>query len=468
MAHDHFHFGHEHHDHDHEPDEAVNERLDAANRSLSEALRQSFVLLTGIMILALGALLLTGMTQVQTGQRGVKFLFGRIQGDTPEQAVLGEGLRWSWPEPIGRIEKVNIGERTMTVDDFWYYGRPEDSAGGLRPGFDGALLTGDRGLVHVKVICNYGIRRLHGQFLAAGAEKAAALPGGGADPDPEAVLEFVRNIRDPEEVVRSAVCDAAILAAATRTVDSIIQSDQKSFADAVAEAAQLKLREVNSGLQIRSIRVTDATVPIKAVAAYNDVNAARQEAEAKKNKALGDAVQTLSKAAGGSWRQLVGDSWREIAADHAAPGEPATQPGRGLLYEYELAKTPAEQDKVLAEINAVLLSPETGGSAAMALNEAKSYSSAVRNQMEARAGYFEQVADSFKDNPELMVQNLWAGVQQEILSSPFVDKFRLSPGQKVVLRLTQDPKVLQKIRDIQDMLKGQMKNQAGAPGRNGR
>ncbi|RKY75174.1 hypothetical protein DRQ00_10980, partial [candidate division KSB1 bacterium] len=127
--------------------------MDTANRALAKALRQSFRLLSFVMIIVVIAFILTGLTQIHPDQCGVRLLFGRIQG-----GILKEGLGWSAPEPIGRVLKIPIGQRQVSIDDFWIYETPEEATkplrqhriprGGLRPGWDGALLTGDRGLIH--------------------------------------------------------------------------------------------------------------------------------------------------------------------------------------------------------------------------------------------------------------------------------------------------------------------------------
>ena len=133
----------------------------AANRSLADALRLSFVLLSVGMVIVLIAFLASGFTLVRSSEIGVKLFFGRIVGEGNER-IVGEGLCWSWPEPIGRVEKIPTATQVIKIDDFWMYERPEEvdtplaertpQSPGLRPGFDGALLTGDRALVHVKLV----------------------------------------------------------------------------------------------------------------------------------------------------------------------------------------------------------------------------------------------------------------------------------------------------------------------------
>lgn len=197
--------------------------MDAANKSLADALHFSFRLLSLIMIVALGALLLTGMARIKPQEAGLKLLFGRIQG-TGEDRVFGEGLKLSWPEPVGRVERVSIKSKELKIDDFWMDEKPDEinkrledrrpSMEGLRPGYDGVLLTGDRGLVHVKFTCLY-------KFKGDREDPGRAAPS--------AVIDYLSNIADPEDVVRSAVCNAAIHASATRTAEAIYSKDHEEY-----------------------------------------------------------------------------------------------------------------------------------------------------------------------------------------------------------------------------------------------
>ena len=105
------------------PPAAGDDEMAVANRSLADALRLSFRLLSLIMIGAMVWLLLTGMASVQPEERAVRMLFGRILGEGDER-VLGEGLKWSWPEPIGRVLRISTEQRSLAIDDFWMFERP--------------------------------------------------------------------------------------------------------------------------------------------------------------------------------------------------------------------------------------------------------------------------------------------------------------------------------------------------------
>ena len=205
---DHSHF-HHHHDPEDQDPRQLEQAMDPASRHLANALRVSFRLLTVIMIIMMGVYLFTGVKFIEPHQVGIKKFFGRIDG------VVDQGLAYTWPYPVGDIDIISIKTQELAIEDFWLHETPRDKTkplsersaprGGLRPGWDGALLTGDRNLLHVKLNCLYVIT------------------------DPEA---FKRNIpegqdavKPQDEVIRSAICQAAIHAAAQTTADSLMRAE---------------------------------------------------------------------------------------------------------------------------------------------------------------------------------------------------------------------------------------------------
>jgi regulator of protease activity HflC (stomatin/prohibitin superfamily) len=440
MAHDIFHHDHDHdHDHGH-GDEGLfpstgDGEIDAANKSLSDALHWSFRLLSVVMVLAVvGWLMLTGMTQIQPSQRGVRLVFGAIQGQGGDR-VLGEGARWSWPGPIGQIVKVSTASKELHITDFWMHETAEDlnkplsqrtpPQGGLDPALDGALLTGDLALLHIKLDCLYktGVR--------------------GAQSDSQAVIDSITNVavviehrpgKEPAivpmetEMVRNAVCAAAIRVAAERTLESITK-DQTQFASTVQRMAQQRLDQVHSGIQIHSINVPpEPTVPLAVRAAFQEVQIAGQASEKAKADALAESTRLLNSAAGetGS-KKLVGN-----------PDRPD-----GLLSRYAKAREDGDQKaagELLAEIDQVLLSEQVSGEAAKVLSEARAYSTAIRQRAKSRADLFNQLIGTYEKNPDLVLARLWADTHQEVMTNPKVQKFYLAPGQKAMLRITGDPK----------------------------
>jgi len=99
------------------PGKPADDGLDAAGRSLSEALRISFIILKVIMIVLVVAFLASGFETVGPDEQALVLRFGKIQG-VGEDRLLGPGLHWILPYPIDEIVKIPVETKVnIPVDD---------------------------------------------------------------------------------------------------------------------------------------------------------------------------------------------------------------------------------------------------------------------------------------------------------------------------------------------------------------
>ncbi len=438
MSHDDHEHEHEHdaccgHDHGHEDahDEGVGAAMpDPASQSLSDALRVSFRLLSFIMILMLGGFLASGMTCIQPQQQGIVKVFGKVTG------TVGQGLAYTWPYPIGEIEVISAKETRVAINDFWL-NEPEGEAAkdldqrrpagaGLKPGYDGALLTGDRNLVHVKLVCTYVIR------------------------DPRA---YKRNVSDANELVRSAVCAAAVSTAADRTADSIMLAGIADFTSQIKQRAQEQIDGVLGSaraVELASVGIPSQketlgekgtpaiTWPLSARPAYNAAQRASQEAQEIRVKAIADATNTLQIAAGNSYVKLVGEAWMpERNAQHATDANEYN-----LIGQYDLAVRSgqtAQAGAMLRKIDEILMS-ESMGEASQILVQAQANRTAIEESVKRRVEQFRTALPDYAKYGDFVLQRRLADVLDKVLGYPLVEKFYIPPGkEKMVLRVGREP-----------------------------
>lgn len=417
-------------------DESV--QTDLGAESLADALRVSFLFLAGILaVLAAVVFYRTCVTGVQPNQVGVKKLFGRIVG------TADAGLTITWPFPIGGVELVEVQDKDLIVNDFWMHETPDEKIrtlderkiprGGLRPGWDGALLTGDRNLLHVQLTCTYTLRR---EF----------------DPETEAhpAVLFKTNLADPLETIRAVVCRAAIHAAAKKTADGLLRADQTWFAREVLRDAQRQLDALGSGIRLSAVNLHRVTWPLRARPAYRAAQRALTDAAKRTNAAWGEAKAVLQTAAGDNYVKLVGSP-----LDLAGRGKdkaPAANPDEDydLIGQYAAARSRRQAEEareLLEKIDNVLLSTATGGQASEIIARARARKSAIVERVGKRAKRFEEVLPKYKATPELMLRRLWAEVRDEILSSPTVTKCYVPVGdQKMNLLMNIPPEILKQTR----------------------
>ncbi len=448
---------------------------DPASQSLAKALRLSFRLLTTIMVLVIIAFLLTGIKQVKPNQVAIRSIFGNIVGTSRQ------GLTWTWPFPIGKVDLIDTSERTLVVDDFWLMETPEDStiplaerrprSAGLIPGYDGALLTGDGNLIHVRLRCIYAV-------------------GSGVDPETQmdqAVL-FRINVNDQtqaqadrageplnsEVILRSVMCRAAIRAAAQRTAERI-RKNPGDFLAEVERLAQEQLDEMQTGMEIGTINTDGVHWPLRVIPDYMAASQASHERDVRVNGAVARARGELAQMAGAGADLLVGEvddegnltggvalaHQRALAEDNTALATLLArelEAGRdtgGLIHVYTRLRDmddPAA-DIVLVEIDRVLLSNDTTGRAKLVLQRASAERAEMVEPVKGRLARYQELLPSYQREPELLVAQLWNQTRDRILSGVTIEKFYFSPLTGTLnLEITRDPAVVRALQ--RQMLQG--------------
>jgi len=425
------------------------EQMDPAQQELAKALRSSFRLLSVIMVVVVALFLLTGLAGIDSTEVGIITRFGRVV------AVAEEGLTYAWPFPVGGIEKLDISQQVIEINDFWMEEAAEDKTRdlrsrkvdekGLRPGYDGALLTGDHNLYHVQLKCGFQIRRDWG-------------PKGRKDP----CLLYRLNVNDPaaaegsekmphsREMVRSTVCSAAIAAGGVRTADAL-RANKKLFESAIMRGANERLNRLRSGLEVTYVAVVRDTWPLRVLPDFDAAQKAQSDARQARDEAKSEAREILSDAAGGSYGKLVGDL-AGVLGDERAETKGRTEPGSdklNLIGQYIRAKDDGDlkgQEELLGQINRVLTSPKTKGRAARIIAEAGSESTRFIESVKGRATRFSELRPKYRQNPEFMLSALWAETLEEILASPTVEVILVAAGgRKINLLTKQNPEVARRL-----------------------
>lgn len=443
LGHHHHHSGECDHEHDEQADRLQQER-DPAAKSMADALRLSFRLLTVLMLGIVVLFAFTGLKQVQSGEVGVKSVLGHIVG------VAGEGLQYTWPFPIGQIETVPVRQQTLEVHDFWMFETAEDKTlelpkrvvrdAGLRPGLDGALLTGDSYLIHMDLSCTYRVTD---------------------------VLAFKRTAMDANgaTAVHDAIATAAIRCAAMRTAEQLMDGqEQDKFKNDVREQAQAILDKLPAGITLSMPNLVRSTWPLRALAQYEAAQRAGQQAESEKEKARNDAGAILTNTCGPNYVKLVGEPWR---ADAAASADPNAE--YDLIGKYESARkagvpaAAANADAILQRINEILVSQATTGEVAKLMSAAGSYKTRVNQDVMSRVKRFEQLLPEYIKAPQFLMEREWMQTRQDILNSPNVVKWMWTFGkQKTVIEIKTPPEIERELRNASVRA---MKADANNPGR---
>lgn len=207
-------------------------------------------------LVVLGAVgyLLSGISVIGVNETGVVKRFGRVIDDR-----LAPGLHYRLPWPVDRIVKVSTGEihrlRTGFGADPEQVAEFERNYGPITGSEVGSFvvpycLTGDKNIVHVKVIAQYRIN------------------------DPRAYLvEF----KDPESVALRCVQSAVLTTFSRCEVDSALTTGRLMLQQQILEQVKRQLEALNTGISVFSTEIKNVRPPSSVAQAFKDVVNAREE-----------------------------------------------------------------------------------------------------------------------------------------------------------------------------------------------
>ena len=251
---------------------------DSTTMALADALSSSFKIIQGLMIGLVVIFLGSGFFTVEPNEVAVKLRFGKPVG-TGEDRILQQGLHWSPPSPIGEIVKIPIGEtRSVVATNCWYAVTPEMEISGqlpyatssLRPGVDGYAITSDENIIHARADAKYLI----------------------SDP-----VAFKFDFLDVEDLLRNALNNALLFAAAQTTADDALYRDRVGFKDRVRLRFLSNIQKAHLGIRLQSLDV-QTFPPMFVKEAFEQVTQTEQAVSQMRNEAEGDAAQTLRRAQG--------------------------------------------------------------------------------------------------------------------------------------------------------------------------
>lgn len=386
------------------------EGLDAAGKSLSEALRVSFIILKVIMIVLVLAFLVSGLRKVGSDEKALVLRFGKIRG-VGEKRVLGPGAKLLLPYPIHEVVKIPV-EKTVTVaiDSFWYLVQP------------GELLSrrpGAKARIPPKldpVSDGYCLTRSE-------ARGAAAVGSGGSDynivhckwrltyqiGDPE---RFFRNVHVKDvkpgqiyfDVMKESITpllkalfeDAVVSAMVYYTIDEIVFDKIATVSDHVERQFQENLDKIDSGIRVVSVQLDDKRWPRQVEGAFQASLKATQDKDRAESEAEAGARKTLNEAAG-----PVGERLFDVLM------------GKALSVEEEQ-----------------YLWDNLAGEAQAKIAEARAYRRTVVETAKANADYFQELLPEFRKRPELVLQEIYWDAMEKVLRN-VGEKFIIQPAEGV-------------------------------------
>ena len=246
-------------------------------------------LVTGIILVTVLILFLTGLYTVNPEEVGVIQRFGKYVETTEP------GLHFKIPFGVDVLTKVKVkhvykeefGFRTLQAGVRTQYSKRTYNS-------EAIMLTGDLNIADVEWIVQYRIQ------------------------DPVKYLFNVRNVEETlrdvsESVIREIVGD--------RSVDEVIVLNRKEIADKSTIVLQEQLRDYEAGVEIITINLQNVNPPEAVRPAFNDVNSAKQEKEKIINQAWQNYNQIVPEAKGKAKRTIEEAEGYAIDRTNRASGD---------------------------------------------------------------------------------------------------------------------------------------------------
>ncbi|MHC4616556.1 MAG: SPFH domain-containing protein [Planctomycetota bacterium] len=404
--------------------------LDVASKYLSEALRRSFIVLKGIMIVLIIAFLFSGFETVGPDEQAFVLRFGKIRGIGDER-LLGPGLHWILPYPIDEIKKIPVTKKTnLAVNSFWYFQRPEE-------------LLADRPKNKVRVPPK--LNPITEGYCITRNEKQNQTAGGFESSDYNIVhckWQLIYQIDDPERFFRnvyvedvkpgqtysdvitrsvtpllgSLVQDAVVTAMVNYTIDEAVSS-QDRIPKHVQRLVQEKLDKTASGIRAVSVQLTHSAWPRQVDQAFKAYISASQNSQTVVREARAYSEKTLNEAAGPVAEEL----YAVLTGKNVRAGE--------------------EQ----------LLWDNVAGAAREKIARARAYRTEVVETTKANAEYLQTILAEYSKRPKLVLQRIYLDMVEFIFSNAD-EKFVVQPaegtkGSQIRVLVNRDPTIKPKSQE---------------------
>jgi regulator of protease activity HflC (stomatin/prohibitin superfamily) len=284
---------------------------------------------SAMLVLAVAAWLLTGMTPLQLNERAVYERFG------VPVAILGPGLHVHLPWPAGTIRRVELGvlHKIPITQSAPVRSAPTQtiSAGSNRAPQVGAEEPPPA-----------AVDRLWDQSHASEATYLVASASGGRQSfqivnvdlrlvyrvglNDDAAGMAAYRIAEPEQLIRAAAGRILAHYFASRTLLGVLDENRERFATELRTELQHELDSLSSGLDVVAVIIEAIHPPPGAARAYHDV----QAAEIRAWTAIADQRGGAARSAGQAEQTAIEE--RNSAAIKAAEGVARAQ-AQGRLFE---------------------------------------------------------------------------------------------------------------------------------------
>lgn len=381
---------------------------DAGTRSLSEALKISFVVLKLIMIALVIFFIASGFETVGSDEEAIVLRFGKMQDEVLKSRSVPY---WIFPYPIEEMIKIPVKKKIdLDVESFWYFEteaeklsdtkkqvRPDAPLGPTIDGYclvrgqekenmAGSLSESDYNIVHCKWRLIYQIDNPKEFFKNIYVQRAK--PG-------ELYFDVIKRSINPliQDIIESSVVTAMV----HYTIDEAMFERVGTVSEHVRRLVQARLDNIESGITVVSIQLFDITWPLQVDQAFQQSITAFQIKQTRENEARTYSQRILNEAGGPVTIELLN----------------------------------ALKDPNTFEDRLEFLWSQLAGEAQKRISEARTYRTSVVNNAKANAEYLKEILPEYRKRPQLVIQEIYKTAMEQILGDA---------EEKIIIRPVQSQK----------------------------
>jgi membrane protease subunit HflK len=414
------------HQHNHEHSacgckpQAPFEPQDSAGRSLTSALRTSFMILKVIMVILVVIFLTSGIFKVQQDEQALVLRFGRILG-LGDTRVKDPGLQITWPEPICEVVRIPVGKvQTLAIDSFWYFETEAEKLGQknpyppgtLDPLRDGYCLTRNESLAGMEGI-DYNI--VHSRWsITYKIDQPERFFENIYYEQPKPGEDFLDAAGRTIKPILECFASNAIVSTMVRyNIDDAVTS-KSDISEDVKRRIQQRLDEIQSGIKIGDVRADRIVWPRQVDDAFQASIQASQQSKTAITEASSFKDKLLTDTAGSQAEQLL---------------EKIKQPDL----------TQDQKEELVAQMK---------GQVQGLIAEARAYKTTVVEEAKANAEYLLNILPEYRKRPQLVLQRLYQDTYEQIMASAD-EKVMVQPavtgdGKELRVLINRDPKAQKK------------------------
>jgi membrane protease subunit HflK len=271
-----------------------------------------------LIIIGIGIYFLTGIYQVGPSEVSLVKTFGKYT------YTSGPGIHYNLPLPIQSrtildirsVKKIEIGFDTDGFTKQTSYSSNVDESN---------MITGDENILSVEAVVQYRIN------------------------DP---VKFVFNLTSDYDLVKFTTESILRERVALSEIDDVLTAERDEIAMETAKIVQETLNEYDAGILIENVYLQDVNPPDPVVAAFNDVNNAKQDKEKSINEAQRYSNDVIPNAEGEAQkilREAESYAYEKVAI---ATGE--SEKFKSILKEYQAAENITKKRLILDSIKEML------------------------------------------------------------------------------------------------------------------